>query len=193
MNVGSALGPVAKAERQQTILDLIRDRKVRTQEEIAVALRQRGLDVTQATVSRDIRELGLARVHDPDGLRYVAGGDPDEPSPVTTRLRAVMREHVRSLEFVEHIGVIHTRPSSAPLVAAVIELRAFRGGRGHRRGRRHRPGGGPLPPRCAPPRRTPSRGGRRRAGGEPHPGRQPDQRSRRSPVSRSMSGHGGVR
>ena len=125
MNVGSALGPVAKAERQQTILDLIRDRKVRTQEEIAVALRQRGLDVTEATVSRDIRELGLARVHDPDGLRYVAGGDPDEPSPVTTRLRAVMREHVRSLEFVEHIGVIHTRPSSAPLVAAVIDSAHF--------------------------------------------------------------------
>ena len=60
MNIGSALGPVAKAERQQAILDLIRDRKVRTQEEIVAALRHRSLDVTQATVSRDIRELGLA-------------------------------------------------------------------------------------------------------------------------------------
>ncbi|MGA2283332.1 MAG: arginine repressor [Candidatus Dormibacteria bacterium] len=126
MTVGSVLGPVAKAERQQAILDLVRDRKVRTQEEIVAALHRRGLDATQATVSRDIRELGLARVHDPDGLRYVpGGGDADEPSPVSTRLRAVMREHVRSMEFVEHIGVLHTRPSSAPLVAAVIDTAHF--------------------------------------------------------------------
>ncbi len=68
MNVTSALVPAAKAERQQAILDLVRDRKVRTQDEIVAALHRRGLDATQATVSRDVRELGLARVHDPDGL-----------------------------------------------------------------------------------------------------------------------------
>jgi transcriptional regulator of arginine metabolism len=83
------------------------------------------VDATQATVSRDIRELGLVRVHDPDGLRYVVGGDAEEASPLSTRLRAVMREHVRSMEFVEHIGVVHTRPSSAPLVAAVIDSAHF--------------------------------------------------------------------
>lgn len=120
MNVSSVLSPMVKTERQHAILELVRDRKVRTQEEMVTALRRRGLDATQATVSRDIRELGLVRVHDPDGLRYVAGGDAEEASPASTRLRAVMREHVRSLEFVEHIGVVHTRPSSAPLVAAVI-------------------------------------------------------------------------
>ncbi|MGO8686613.1 MAG: arginine repressor [Candidatus Dormibacteria bacterium] len=121
MNVSSVLSPMVKTERQHAILELVRDRKVRTQEEMVTALRRRGLDATQATVSRDIRELGLVRVHDPDGLRYVAGGDAEEASPASTRLRAVMREHVRSLEFVEHIGVVHTRPSSAPLVAAVID------------------------------------------------------------------------
>jgi transcriptional regulator of arginine metabolism len=125
MNLSSVLSPFAKTERQQAILDLVRDRKVRTQEEIVAALHRRGLEATQATVSRDIRELGLVRVHDPDGLRYVAGGEADEPSPVTTRLRAVMREHVRSMEFVEHIGVVRTRPSSAPLVAAVIDSAHF--------------------------------------------------------------------
>jgi transcriptional regulator of arginine metabolism len=125
MNVSSALAPVVKTERQQAILDLVRDRKLRTQEEMVAALRSRGLDATQATVSRDIRELGLVRVHDPDGLRYVTGGDGEETSPVSTRLRAVMREHVRSMEFVEHIGVVHTRPSSAPLVAAVIDSAHF--------------------------------------------------------------------
>ena len=125
MNVTSVLVPAAKAERQQAILDLVRDRKVRTQDEIVVALHRRGLDATQATVSRDVRELGLARVHDPDGLRYIAAADTDEPSPVSTRLRAVLREHVRSMEFVEHIGIVHTRPSSAPLVAALIDSAHF--------------------------------------------------------------------
>jgi len=126
MNLTSVITPAVKAERQQAILDLIRDRSVRTQDEIVAGLRRRGFDATQATVSRDIRELGLARVHDPDGPRYVAAaGEGDEPSPVSTRLRAVMREHVRSMEFVEHIGVVHTRPSSAPLVAAVIDSARF--------------------------------------------------------------------
>ena len=125
MNVSSVLVPAAKAERQQAILDLVRDRKVRTQDEIVAALHRRGLDATQATVSRDVRELGLARVHDPDGLRYVAAADTGEPSPVSTRLRAVMREHVRSMEFVEHMGILRTRPSSAPLVAALIDSAHF--------------------------------------------------------------------
>jgi transcriptional regulator of arginine metabolism len=124
VSVSSVLQPAAKAERQRVISDLIRARKVRTQEEIVAALHLRGLEVTQATVSRDIRELGLARVHDPDGLRYVLTGS-DDPSPMSTRLRAVMREHVRSVEFVEHLGVVHTRPSSAPLVAAVIDAAHF--------------------------------------------------------------------
>ncbi|HYA00578.1 MAG TPA: arginine repressor [Candidatus Binatia bacterium] len=126
MNLTTVLRPAAKAERQEAILGLVRARTVRTQDEIVAALHRRGLEVTQATVSRDIRELGLARVHDPDGVRYVAtGSGTEEPSPVSTRLRAVMREHVRSLEFVEHIGVVHTRPSSAPLVAAVIDTAHF--------------------------------------------------------------------
>ena len=114
-----------RAERQQAILDLVARRVVRTQEEIVAALHGTGWEVTQATVSRDIRELGLARVHEQGGLRYVADGGAPEPSPVSTRLRAVMREHVRSLEFVAQIGVVHTRPSSAPLVAAVIDASHF--------------------------------------------------------------------
>jgi transcriptional regulator of arginine metabolism len=126
VSVTSAPRLAGKSQRQRTILDLVRSRAVRTQEEIVEALHRRGLEVTQATVSRDIREIGLARVHDPDGPRYVATGEEaEEGSPVSARLSAVMREHVRSMEFVEHIGVVHTRPSSAPLVAAVIDSAHF--------------------------------------------------------------------
>jgi transcriptional regulator of arginine metabolism len=119
------LRPATKTERQRAILHLVRSRSVRTQEDIVTSLHGQGLDVTQATISRDIRELGLARVHDPEGMRYVATGDTAEASPVSTRLRSALREYVRSMEFVEQLGVIHTRPSTAPLVAAVIDSSHF--------------------------------------------------------------------
>jgi transcriptional regulator of arginine metabolism len=109
-----------KVERQQAILDLVGGRAIRTQDELVAALRGRGLEVTQATVSRDLRELGLARVAGGEGLRYIAPV-PEEEVPALGRLRGVLREHVRGIEFVDFVGVMRTRPSTAPLVAAAID------------------------------------------------------------------------
>src|SRR5947209_18565639 len=83
-----------KVERQQAILDLVGGRAIRTQEEVVAALRGRGLEVTQATVSRDLRELGLARVSGGEGMRYIAPM-PEAEGSVNARLRSVVREHVR--------------------------------------------------------------------------------------------------
>ncbi|HEV7465536.1 MAG TPA: arginine repressor [Candidatus Dormibacteraeota bacterium] len=113
-----------KAERQQAILDLVGGRAIRTQEELVAGLRGRGLEVTQATVSRDLRELGLARVAGGEGLRYIAPVAEAEGS-VNARLRSVLREHVRGMEFVGVLGVLRTRPSTAPLVAAAIDGARF--------------------------------------------------------------------
>lgn len=113
-----------KAERQQAILDLVGGRTIRTQDEVVAGLRGRGLEVTQATVSRDLRELGLARVAGGEGLRYIAPLAEAEGS-VNARLRNVLREHVRGVEFVGVLGVLRTRPSTAPLVAAAIDGARF--------------------------------------------------------------------
>lgn len=113
-----------KAERQQAILDLVGGRAIRTQEELVAGLRGRGLEVTQATVSRDLRELGLARVAGGEGLRYIAPLAEAEGS-VNARLHSVLREHVRGMEFVGVLGVLRTRPSTAPLVAAAIDGARF--------------------------------------------------------------------
>lgn len=118
-----------KHERQRAILGLVRTRPIRTQEELVAALGARHLDVTQATVSRDIRELGLVRVADPDGHRWVAPGDPavsaahavDGDARLASRLERVVREHVVGVEVVDSLGVVHSRPSTAPLVAAAID------------------------------------------------------------------------
>jgi transcriptional regulator of arginine metabolism len=117
-----ATGPrvPGKAERQQAILDLVEGRAIRTQEELVEALRGRGLEVTQATVSRDLRELGLARVADGEGMRYIAAIQEAEGASMA-RLRSAVREHVRAVEFVDFLGVVRTRPSTAPLVAAAID------------------------------------------------------------------------
>ena len=185
MSASAVLSPMVKTERQHAILELVggasrpdpggdRDR----------ASRRRGLEVTQATVSRDIRELGLVRVHDDRmGCATSPAAVPTEASPASTRLRAVMREHVRSMEFVEHIGVVRTRPSSAPLVAAVIDACPLRGGCRDRRRRRHRDGRGAHPSGRAPSRRPSAR--RDDRGRRPCLGRQADGRPRRVTVSQS--------
>lgn len=115
----------SKSERQRAILDLVRARAIRTQDELVDALRGLHLDVTQATVSRDVRELGLVRAADGGGLRYVTGVGEVDPQGPSARVRSVFREHVRSVEFVDHLGVIRGRPSTAPLVAAAIDAAHF--------------------------------------------------------------------
>ena len=71
-----------KAKRQQTILSLVGRERLASQEEIRARLASLGLDATQSTISRDVEELGLARVHDHDGLRYVVPGNGTAPAPL---------------------------------------------------------------------------------------------------------------
>ena len=117
----TAVARASQPERQRAILELVRARDIRTQEELVDALRGLRLDVTQATVSRDIRELGLVRAVDGGALRYVTGMGQLDPQGPTARVRSVFREHVRSIEFVDNLGVIRGRPSTAPLVAAALD------------------------------------------------------------------------
>ena len=62
----------SKAERQQTILRLIREHSISRQEVLLEHLRDEGFAVTQATISRDIRELCLVKAATSDGYRYVS-------------------------------------------------------------------------------------------------------------------------
>src|SRR5215211_7222986 len=64
--------PDTKRDRQAAIREIVDTRAVASQEELRGLLRQRGWDVTQSTLSRDLREMRLARVPTPDGLRYVS-------------------------------------------------------------------------------------------------------------------------
>ena len=99
-----------KAERHQAILDVINRGSVHTQHEIAAALARRGMRATQATISRDIQELGLVRAG--SGYRTSA---------------ALVRELVLSVELVQPIAVIRTPPGTANLVARGLDEAALPG------------------------------------------------------------------
>jgi transcriptional regulator of arginine metabolism len=104
-----------KAHRQRAILELVRSRPIHTQEELARELRRLRHPVTQATVSRDIRELGLFRASGPDGARYAVRGG------LGVRAPQVLRDFILSADGVQFLLVIHTPPGTANLVAVAID------------------------------------------------------------------------
>jgi transcriptional regulator of arginine metabolism len=101
-----------KEERQRAILELVRERPLHTQQELARALGERGFAATQATVSRDIQDLGLVR----------AGGG----YRPTTQVSAV-RELVLSMTQVEFLMVVRTPPGTANLVARAVDESGLEG------------------------------------------------------------------
>jgi transcriptional regulator of arginine metabolism len=99
-----------KTQRHHAILEVVNRGSVHTQEEIARALARRGVRATQATISRDIQELGLMRAG--SGYRSSA---------------ALVSELVLSIELVEPMAVIRTPPGTANLVARRIDEAALAG------------------------------------------------------------------
>lgn len=110
-----------KVRRQMKIMELISSRPIETQEELATILSQSGFEVTQATVSRDVKELRLVKV--PLGEnRYGYALPPDMPKgSIDPRLRRIFRESVISMDYSENLIVIKTLPGSAQGVAYAVD------------------------------------------------------------------------
>ena len=90
-----------KAKRQQAILSLVARERLGSQDEIRSRLSAMGIAATQSTISRDIEELGLARLHDHDGTRYVEPGAARSPQPVAM-LRRLLDEFALSMVRADH-------------------------------------------------------------------------------------------
>ena len=109
-----------KARRQDKIIELIQEYDVETQEELADLLSNAGYQVTQATVSRDIRELNLTKVSvDGKGQKYVVlqGGD----GRMNERYTRVLRSGFVSMDMAQNILVINTVAGMAMAVAAALD------------------------------------------------------------------------
>jgi transcriptional regulator of arginine metabolism len=109
-----------KAKRQQTILSLVGRERLASQEEIRARLAALGLGATQSTISRDVEELGLARVHDHDGLRYVVPGNGAAPVPMRL-LKRSLEEFALSFTRSDHGLVVRTPPGAASALAEGID------------------------------------------------------------------------
>ena len=109
-----------KNARQTAILSIIENENVETQEELASKLRDRGILVTQATVSRDIKELRLLKVLSSNGSYKYATADNAERG-VSDRLVRIFVDSVLSIDYSENIIVIHTLAGSANAAGEAID------------------------------------------------------------------------
>ena len=109
-----------KAKRQALIREIVEAQSIQTQEELAEALRAHGMVVTQATVSRDIREMHLLKVLAEDGsYRYATMEKSD--SGMNDRLIRMLTDSVVKMNSANNLIVIHTLPGSAHVAAEAID------------------------------------------------------------------------
>ena len=114
-----------KRVRQATIRELIEAREVGSQEELRKLLRQRGWDVTQATLSRDLGELGVARVSTPEGARYTLSAGPSAVGDGSPVLEAVLPPLFSTVDGVGEMVVIRTVPGGAQPIARAIDAESW--------------------------------------------------------------------
>ncbi len=110
-----------KNERQKVMLQIIEQQNIETQEEMIKALEERGYFSTQATISRDIKELRIVKRLDPNGnYRYTVSKD----IPTTTfsnRLNTVFKESVIKVDYAQNIIVINTLPGMANAACSALD------------------------------------------------------------------------
>jgi transcriptional regulator of arginine metabolism len=114
-------GAAERARRHARILQLVGANEVATQEEIASRLEREGFAVTQATVSRDIRDLRLVKVPTPGGgVRYAQAGTPGAGLS-EAMLRHLFGECVSGYDCSENLVVLSTLPGTAQSVAEAVD------------------------------------------------------------------------
>ena len=110
-----------KAERQKLIASLVSRRRIGTQHDLLAALAAEGCLATQATVSRDIRELGLEKTRDQLGRpRYMLAQDGRRSDP-REALAAVLSQFGRNVVAAQNIVVVQSELGSAPAIARAID------------------------------------------------------------------------
>ena len=115
-------GPVTRAGRHARIVELIRDKAIRSQTELAELLAGEGVQVTQATLSRDLEELGAVKVSG----AYLIPEDGKRPLRETSgqgpaRLLRLLRELLTGVDASGNIAVLRTPPGAAQFLASALD------------------------------------------------------------------------
>ena len=109
-----------KARRQALIREIVESQSIQTQEELVQALGERGMVVTQATVSRDIKEMHLLKVLAEDGSYRYATMDREEQG-TNERLIRMLSDSVVSMDSANNLIVIRTLPGSAHVAGEAVD------------------------------------------------------------------------
>lgn len=110
-----------KSVRQKKIIDIIKTRSIETQEQLAVELGTAGFAVTQATVSRDIKELGLIKVPGEGSASIYALPEKTAVPAKERRLKRLVVDSVQKIEYSENLVVLKTFPGEAQGVASALD------------------------------------------------------------------------
>ena len=110
-----------KAKRQAEILRLVGCQDIETQEQMLECLRAGGIQATQATISRDIKELNLVKQPTGSGAyKYVVSAAKHPHHNFAGRLRNIFKEGVTSFDMAQNIVVVKTMPGLAPAAGAAL-------------------------------------------------------------------------
>ncbi len=109
-----------KYRRHNKIIEIITDYDIDTQDELISKLKEAGFDVTQATVSRDIRDLKLVKISTPDH-RYKYALSPRDDIHISAKYRNIIRETIIKVDFANNFVVLRTYAGMAQAAAAAID------------------------------------------------------------------------
>ena len=110
-----------KSARQEIILQIIAERDIETQSQLIDELSERGISSTQATLSRDIKELQLVKELGENGKYHYAVSGKSKSSDHEMRLRKIFRESVTNYDVAQNLVVIKTLPGLAPAACSTLD------------------------------------------------------------------------
>lgn len=117
---------MARSARQSKILELIAKHEIETQEELQDILHDSGFSITQATVSRDIKELGLIKIMS-DSKKYKYAVEKNAESSVSVKMANMFRESVISIDTAGNLIVVKTLSGGANSAGMLIDKLGFNG------------------------------------------------------------------
>ncbi|MGM9669233.1 MAG: arginine repressor [Faecousia sp.] len=110
-----------KAQRQAKIMEIISVKDIETQEQLLEELRAAGFNSTQATISRDIKELRIIKELTSFGVYRYTSATKEKGNSFSAKLNTIFRECIISFDYAQNITVIHTLPGLANAAASAID------------------------------------------------------------------------
>jgi len=110
-----------KNQRQAKILEIISERDIETQEELLAALQENGFSSTQATISRDIKELRIVKELDARGTYRYSTSKSESTATSSAKLNTIFKECVTGLDYAQNIVVINTLPGLASAACSTLD------------------------------------------------------------------------